>query len=612
VDEGPRGAAAADAGCAIREASGEARQASRREGHDPPREGEREAALIPYPAWMAKKKARPAAAKAPPKARTASSRTSTAPSTKKTSSATRPVSTKSPKSKSSAGRTSATRPTTPPKGPKPSGPTRMPMGGSPRVDIPAKPGPVGLVVRDPSNPEVNRILDDRDHVAPWRLWGPYVTERQWGTVREDYSADGNAWDYLPHDHARSRAYRWGEDGIAGVSDFEQRLCLSLSLWNGRDPILKERFFGLTNNEGNHGEDIKELHWYLDATPSMSYLKMLYKYPQAEYPYAALVRENRARGRHEPEYELLDTGVLDDGRYFDVVVEYAKAGPEDLLMLVEAFNRGPDPADLWIVPQLFFRNTWNWEQNPLQPRLALTSAGTIVADHHTLGEYTLASDGRPQIVLCENETNVERLYGQPRDGRVFKDGVNVFVVGGRADAVRLEGSGTKAGIIHRATIPPGGSMRVKLRLAARIPRQPMSDFDAILDARCRESDRFYEFFADRVPDDDHRLVQRQAFAGLIWTRQYFNYDVRLWLDGDPTQPPPPASRLQGRNRRWRNFSTEYVLSIPDKWEYPWFASWDLSFHCVAFAGIDPEFAKKQIKRLLHDRAMHSSGEIPAYE
>lgn len=488
----------------------------------------------------------------------------------------------------------------------------MPMGGSPRVEIPAKPGPVGLVVRDPSNPEVNRILDDRDHVAPWRLWGPYVTERQWGTVREDYSADGNAWDYLPHDHARSRAYRWGEDGIAGVSDFEQRLCLSLSLWNGRDPILKERFFGLTNNEGNHGEDIKELHWYLDATPSMSYLKMLYKYPQAEYPYAALVRENRARGRHEPEYELLDTGVLDDGRYFDVVVEYAKAGPEDLLMLVEAFNRGPDPADLWIVPQLFFRNTWNWEQNPLHPRLALTSAGTIVADHHTLGEYTLASDGRPQIVLCENETNVERLYGQPRDGRVFKDGVNDFVVGGRADAVRLEGSGTKAGIIHRATIPPGGSMRVKLRLAARIPRQPMSDFDAILDARCRESDRFYEFFADRVPDDDHRLVQRQAFAGLIWTRQYFNYDVRLWLDGDPTQPPPPASRLQGRNRHWRNFSTEYVLSIPDKWEYPWFASWDLSFHCVAFAGIDPEFAKKQIKRLLHDRAMHSSGEIPAYE
>ena len=488
----------------------------------------------------------------------------------------------------------------------------MPMGGSPRVDIPAKPGPVGPVVRDPSNPEVNRILDDRDHVAPWRLWGPYVTERQWGTVREDYSADGNAWDYLPHDHARSRAYRWGEDGIAGVSDFEQRLCLSLSLWNGRDPILKERFFGLTNNEGNHGEDIKELHWYLDATPSMSYLKMLYKYPQAEYPYAALVHENRARGRHEPEYELLDTGVLDDGRYFDVVVEYAKAGPEDLLMLVEAFNRGPDPADLWIVPQFFFRNTWNWEQNPLHPRLALTSAGTIVADHHTLGEYTLASDGRPQIVLCENETNVERLYGQPRDGRVFKDGVNDFVVGGRADAVRLEGSGTKAGIIHRATIPPGGSMRVKLRLAARIPRQPMSDFDAILDARCRESDRFYEFFADRVPDDDHRLVQRQAFAGLIWTRQYFNYDVRLWLDGDPTQPPPPASRLQGRNRHWRNFSTEYVLSIPDKWEYPWFASWDLSFHCVAFAGIDPEFAKKQIKRLLHDRAMHSSGEIPAYE
>ena len=486
------------------------------------------------------------------------------------------------------------------------------MSGSPQAKIAREVIAAKGVQRDPSNPELNRILDDRDRRQPWRLWGPYVTERQWGTVREDYGASGDAWDYLPHDHARSRAYRWGEDGIAGVSDFEQRLCLTLALWNGRDPILKERFFGLTNNEGNHGEDIKELHWYLEATPSMSYLKMLYKYPQAAFPYDGLVRENRRRGRHDPEYELLDTGIFDEGRYFDVFVEYAKAGPDDILMVVEAFNRGPDPAELWLIPQLFFRNTWAWEKNPLHPRLALSSKGAIVADHPTLGEYVLSSDGTPRILLCENDTNVERLFQQDRNGRVFKDGINDFIVHGRADAVRTDGSGTKAGIVHHGTIAPGASMKVRVRLSAKPPARPFADFDAVLEARRRESSVFYGFFRDRVPDDDHRLVQQQAFAGLIWTRQYFNYDVRLWLDGDPTQPPPPPERLQGRNRHWRNFATEYVLSIPDKWEYPWFASWDLAFHCVAFSAIDPEFAKKQIKRLLHDRAMHPSGAIPAYE
>jgi hypothetical protein len=479
------------------------------------------------------------------------------------------------------------------------------------VAMAAHPETEGLIHRG-RHPEIDRMIEDREREKPWRLWGPYVSERQWGTVREDYSADGNAWSYLPHDHARSRAYRWGEDGIAGFSDFEQRLCLTVAFWNGRDPILKERFFGLANGEGNHGEDIKELHWYLDATPSMSYLKMLYKYPQRAFPYEALVRENAARSKKEREFELLDTGIFDDDRYFDVEIEWAKASTDDILLRITAFNRGPDDADLAVLPQLFFRNTWAWEEDSHHPRIAKAGRVELVADHDDLGEYTLVCDGTPEILICENETNAERLYGQPREGRTFKDGIGDFVVDGRVDAVRTEGSGTKAAMLHRLRVPAGGSAVVRTRLAKRLPAKPFARFDEIVSQRVLETDEFFGLFRNRVVEEDLRTVQRQAFAGLVWTRQYYSLDVRRWLDGDPAQPPPPPQRKQGRNRHWRNFSTEYVLSIPDKWEYPWFAAWDLSFHCVAFAGIDPSFAKKQLKRLLHDRAMHPSGEVPAYE
>jgi hypothetical protein len=517
-----------------------------------------------------------------------------------------------PKSKAPASRSAAASSSASPKRRRSSTAAKPTGRSATSIATPAVPGSAAPLVVPGRNPEVDRILDDRVNTRPWRLWGPYVAERQWGTVREDYSADGDAWNYLPHDHARSRAYRWGEDGIAGFSDFNQRLCLAPAFWNGKDPILKERFFGLANGEGNHGEDIKELHWYLDATPSMSYLRMLYKYPQRAFPYDELVRVNHARSRREPEYEILDTGVFDDDRYFDIEIEWAKASTDDLMLRIRAVNRGPDPADLWIVPQLFFRNTWAWERNPHHPRIALAGGREFVADHDVLGQYTMICDGDPQPLLCENETNVERLYGEPRQDRLFKDGINDTIVEGKAHTSRTSGSGTKVAMIRKETIPPGGEAIVRVRLAAKLPRKPFLDFDSIVEKRRSECDGFFSGFQHRVDDPELQKVQRQAFAGLVWTRQYYNLDVRRWLDGDPTQPPPPPERENGRNRHWRNFSTEYVLSIPDKWEYPWFASWDLSFHCVAFAAIDPSFAKKQLKRLLHDRAMHPTGEVPAYE
>jgi hypothetical protein len=464
---------------------------------------------------------------------------------------------------------------------------------------------------DAGNPEQDRLDEDRAGTVPWRRWGCYVSQRQWGTVREDYSADGDAWDYFPHDHARSRAYRWGEDGIAGICDDRQRLCLTLALWNGQDPILKERLFGLANREGNHGEDPKELYWFLDALPTMSWLRMLYKYPQRAFPYEQLVRENAARGLDHPEFELLDTGVFDDDRYFDLFVEYAKAGPEDLLMRIEIHNRGPDAAPLWVIPQLFFRNTWSWTRKAHHPRISLAGS-TLVADHDELGEFVLAFEGDPTVALCENETNVERLYGQPRAGSLFKDGIGDFVVAGRHDAVRLDGAGSKAGVIHRLEIPAGGSETLRLRLSKGRLAEPFKDFDATIAARKADADRFYRPFQDRLGDEDKALVQRQAMAGLVWSRQYYQFDVRRWLEGDPTQPPPPPQRRDGRNRHWGNFTVEEVISMPDTWEYPWFAAWDLAFHCVAFAAADPDFAKGQVLCLLRNQSMHPSGAVPAYE
>jgi hypothetical protein len=460
--------------------------------------------------------------------------------------------------------------------------------------------------------ERQRLAEDRAGLIPWRRWGSYVSERQWGTVREDYSADGNAWDHLPHDHARSRAYRWGEDGIAGICDDRQRLCLTLALWNGQDPILKERFFGLTNREGNHGEDVKELYWFLDATPSMAWLRMLYKYPQRAFPYERLVRENAARGVADPEFELLDTGIFDDDRYFDVFVEHAKAGPEDLLMRVEIHNRGPEAAPLWVIPQLFFRNTWSWPTHPHHPRISIAGGNSLVADHDELGEFVLVAEREATLVLCENDTNVERLYGQAREGRLFKDGIGDHLVGGRGDTVRFDGAGSKAGAIHRLEIPAGGCEVVRMRLRKGRMENPFADFETIRELRRREADEFFQPFADRMRTADALLVQRQAVAGLIWSRQYYEFDVRRWLDGDPGQPPPPPQRREGRNRHWRTFTVRDVISMPDTWEYPWFAAWDLAFHCVAFASVDPDFAKSQVLCLLHNQAMHPSGAVPAYE
>jgi hypothetical protein len=461
------------------------------------------------------------------------------------------------------------------------------------------------------NRERQRLEEDRLGQKPWRRWGPYLSERQWGTVREDYSADGDAWSYFPHDHARSRAYRWGEDGLAGFSDDRQRLCLALALWNGRDPILKERLFGLTNPEGNHGEDVKELYYYLDATPTHSYLKYLYKYPQGEFPYARLVEENSRRGRHQPEFELLATGAFDGERYFDVFVEYAKAGPDDLLMRVTAHNRGPDPAPLHLLPQVWFRNTWSWEEGSRRPALRDAGGGVLALSHPTLGEYFVHLDGSPELLFCDNETNVRRLFGRDAGG-YFKDAFHDFLVRGERGAVNPARAGTKVAAHFALTVPAGGSVGVRLRLAPRVLRGPFADFDDVLARRGQEADEFYCALQEGMEDPDARVVQRQALAGMIWNKQFYHYDVPRWLRGDPAQPPPPRSRRHGRNHGWQHVKNADVLSMPDKWEYPWYAAWDLAFHCVPLALVDPEFAKAQLVLLTREWYMHPNGQFPAYE
>ncbi|MDE1948909.1 MAG: glucosidase [Burkholderiales bacterium] len=449
----------------------------------------------------------------------------------------------------------------------------------------------------------------------WRRWGPYLSERQWGTVREDYSPGGNAWEYLPHDHARSRAYRWGEDGIAGFSDDRQFLCLSLALWNGRDPILKERLFGLTNAEGNHGEDVKELYYYLDATPSHSYLKMLYKYPQAAFPYAQLVHENHRRGIDGDEYELLDTGVFDEDRYFDVFVEYAKAAPEDILMRITVHNRGPQDAPLWLLPQICFRNLWSWKPGTTRPTLA-ADRGAIAAAHPALGEFRFEAEGEPTLLFCDNDTNARRLFGRPDAAGYFKDGFHEFVVDGQTAAVNAAQAGTKAGALAQFMIAAGGSQQMRLRLrpaaAATGAGAPFADFDAVFAQRLLEADAFYADLQRGIDDADARHVQRQALAGMIWSKQFFHYSVEKWLEGDPAQPPPPAERKRGRNHDWTHFASAEVLAMPDKWEYPWFAAWDLAFHCIPLALVDAEFAKSQLVLLAREWYMHPNGQLPAYE
>ncbi len=459
--------------------------------------------------------------------------------------------------------------------------------------------------------ERDRLTANLPGIGGWQHWGPYLSERQWGTVREDYSAHGTAWDYFPHDHARSRAYRWGEDGIAGVSDAGQRLCLSLAMWNGRDPILKERAFGLTNSQGNHGEDVKEHYYYLDATPTHSYLKMLYKYPQCAFPYEQLLAENARRGIDDPEYELLDTGCFADGRYFDVFVEYAQQAPGDLLMLITALNRGTEPAALHLIPQLTLRNTWSWSADAPRPRMQALGAGGVAIEPAEIGMSFWYCDGAPDWLFTENESNAPRLWGCGGTGH-YKDAFHERIVGARIDAVNAAHTGTKAGAWRHEIVGGGGRVQMRLRLTRTPCAAPFADFDAIFATRRAEADAYYEELQADIASPDERLVQRQAFAGLIWGKQFYNYDIRRWLAGDPTQVPPPPDRRSGRNIEWGTLDNADVVSMPDKWEFPWYASWDLAFHCIPFALIDPQFAKHQLVLLTREWYMHPNGQIPAYE
>ncbi|WP_328497736.1 glucosidase [Streptomyces sp. NBC_00414] len=463
-----------------------------------------------------------------------------------------------------------------------------------------------------------RIGPTGDDGGRWRLWGPYLSERQWGTVREDYSDGGDAWSYFPHDHARSRAYRWGEDGLGGICDEKQRLCLALALWNGRDPILKERAFGLTNSEGNHGEDVKDHYFYLDSTPSHSYMKYLYKYPQAEFPYNDLVAVNRERGREDYEYELLDTGVFDESRYFDVTVEYAKAASDDVLARITVANRGPDEATVHVLPTLWFRNTWSWQDDhgAVKPRMsAVDSPGgtpTIRAEHPELGSYDCWFAAQVPLLFTENETNTERLFGSPNSSPYVKDGIGRRVIGGESEAVNPAREGTKAAAHHTLTIPAGGSETLRLRIAPTDSRPSVTDgFDAVFEERITEADAFYRKLTPEGADEDRARVQRQALAGMLWSKQYYCFDLETWLAEhglDPWSMPRPGVR----NREWFHMVSDDIVSMPDKWEYPWFAAWDLAFHTVAFATVDVRFAKEQLELLLKDTFLHPNGQIPAYE
>ena len=465
------------------------------------------------------------------------------------------------------------------------------------------------------NHEARRLQEAREGVAPWKLWGPYLSERAWGTVREDYSAQGAAWDYFPFDHARSKAYRWNEDGLAGLCDDRQRLCFALALWNGRDPFLKERLYGTTGPEGNHGEDVKEYYFYQDSTPTHSHMRFLYKYPQAAFPYGRLVSEGRRRDKRTPEYELLDTGVFHEDRYFDVAVAYAKAGAEDLVIRVEVTNRGPERATLHLLPTLWFRNTWSWDDAAVKPALR-AEGGAIALSHPELGQRRLNVQGSPALLFTDNETNEARLYDKPYNPVPFvKDGINDFVVAGDERAVNPEQVGTKAAAHYVLDLAPGETALVRLRLSPDLaPAGPRfaAECDAILDARAAEADAFYETVLPPEADAAERAVMRQALGGMLWSKQFYHYAVDRWLAGDPAYPPPPVGRQAGRNREWAHLRNADVISMPDKWEYPWYAAWDLAFHCLPLGLVDLDFAKEQLILMLREGYMHPNGQIPAYE
>jgi hypothetical protein len=463
--------------------------------------------------------------------------------------------------------------------------------------------------------ELVRLAEDERREKNWKRWGPYLSARQWGTVREDYSADGGPWTYFPHDHARSRVYRWGEDGLLGICDRECRLCFAPAFWNGRDPILKERLFGLCGPEGNHGEDVKECYYYLDSTPTHSYMKALYKYPQAEFPYIRLIEENQRRSREQPEFELVDMGIFDEGRYFDIFVEYAKAAPDDLLIRITAVNRGPVRALLVILPMLWFRNTWAWGRHGEgywpKPNIRRTGATTLLAEHASLGTFRLEAEGCADLLFTDNETNTERLFGVKCPTPYVKDAFHAFVIENRADLINPQSEGTKAAALYRLELDAGASAAVQLRLVVGSSGLPV-DAAEVFQQRQAEADEFYGLWLRKGYTDEMRRVSRQAFASLLWSKQFYHYAVAPWLDGDPAQPPPPSGREFVRNRDWRHLYNRDVISMPDNWEYPWYAAWDLAFHMIPFSRLDPQFAKEQLVLLLREWYMHPNGQLPAYE
>jgi len=468
-----------------------------------------------------------------------------------------------------------------------------------------------LLTCKPMTAEKQRLIEDRDKVKNWRQWGPYLAERQWGTVREDYSANGDAWNYISHDMARSKAYRWGEEGIAGISDENQLLCLALSLWNKKDPILKERFFGLTNPEGNHGEDVKEIYYYLDSTPTHSYMRMLYKYPQSEYPYAHLVEESKRRGKHDREFELTDTNIFANNRYFDVAIEYAKADVSDMLMRITVTNRGPEAAAIELLPTLWFRNTWAWGYDATRPEIYLDDKGIMKASHKQLGSYYFYCEGKHEALFCENDTNTWRLHQHFQPG-TFKDGINDYIIFNYPAAINKVNKGTKAAYRIDLNLKAGESKSIRLRLVSRFHQKPFQQFDQIFKTAKSEADIYYADLQKDISSEEEKMIQRQALAGMLWSKQFYYYDLDVWLRGDPHQPHPPAERRRGRNSEWDHLHNADIISMPDKWEYPWYAAWDLAFHAIPLAMIDPEFAKKQLLLLTKEWYMHPNGQLPAYE
>jgi len=464
----------------------------------------------------------------------------------------------------------------------------------------------------PLNSEKQRIQNNYAGQNHWLKWGPYVSDRQWGTVREDYSADGNVWNHVSHDMARSKAFRWGEEAIGGFSDHKQFLCVGLALWNGQDPILKERLFGLTNEQGNHGEDVKEIYYYLDSSPTHSYMKMLYKYPLQAFPYQQLVDKNAKRSKLEAEFELIDTGLFDQDRYVDVFIEYAKSSEDDLLIKYTIWNRSASPASLAVIPQLWFRNTWRSSGGASKPEILNQGNNTLLLRSDDIGDYHCYADGNPKFLFTENETNDERLYGAPNVASFVKDGINDYIVEGNAAAVNPNQNGTKAGIYHQLRIAAGESHEIKVRLSKAKHTSPFADFDEIFKARITETDEFYEELQSAPAHPDEMQMRRQAWAGMFWNKQFYCYDVNRWLKGDKGEPQPPESRKKGRNSHWKHFVANDILSMPDKWEYPWFAAWDLAFHCISFAAVDPDFAKAQLRLMVSANYMHPSGQLPAYE